>query len=59
MVPELLEEHGRDGEHDHPAHAQQPVARVKRQQRQNRVQPHLLPDQTRLKRLSAEGRGSV
>lgn len=47
------------GEHDHPAHAQQPVARVKRQQRQNRVQPHLLSDQTRLKRLSAEGRGSV
>lgn len=59
MIPDLLEEHGRDGKHDHPAHAQQPVARVKRQQRQHRIQPHLLSDQTRLKRLPAEGCGSI
>lgn len=48
MVPDLLEEHRGDREDDHPAHAEQPVAGIKRQQCQDRVEPHLLADEPRL-----------
>ena len=54
MVPDLLEEHRGDRKDDHPAHAEQPVAGIKRQQRQDRVEPHLLADEPRLEGLPAE-----
>ena len=59
VIPELFKEDHADGEQDHARDTGGPEAGVECQQRQQRMQPDLLSDQTRFKRLTAQRRHAV